>query len=173
MIVYIITNTITQHQYIGKTNNLNKRWYQHKWNAKNGVDTHLYRSIRKYGVEHFTIEVLESQVPVANIDDRERTLIEQYKPHYNMTAGGDGGDTSKSPKFIQAMKKYHSNRTPESYATYGMKGKKLSKACIEAIAKSKHKPTIIEGVEYPSRAAAMKALGISRTQFYRKKYHQP
>jgi hypothetical protein len=41
----------------------------------------------------------------------------------NKTDGGEGGRTADSEKFILSMKKYHSTKTKESYATYGMLGK--------------------------------------------------
>ena len=41
-----------------------------------------------------------------------------------MTKGGDGGDTSNSPNFKQAMILSHKKRKPKDYASYGMLGKK-------------------------------------------------
>jgi hypothetical protein len=67
-----------------------------------------------------------------------------------MTKGGEGGDTSKSPNFIKAIKKQHSNRLPESYASYGMLGKKQSKKFHEAIKKANSYPVVCEGKEFSS-----------------------
>ena len=154
-LLYRITNALNGEFYVGKTQNPPKRWWQHKWNARNGVETHLYRAMRKYGVENFTFTLVDTTLT-------EEQLIERDKPHYNQTKGGDGGDTSNSPKFIESMKKYHSNKPREEYATYGMLGKKMPPEFGEAIRKRKSKPITIEGVEYPSHNTACRELGITR-----------
>tara|TARA_R110002012_G_C11235928_1_gene564704 strand:- start:1 stop:507 length:507 start_codon:yes stop_codon:yes gene_type:complete len=159
--LYRITNTLNGEFYIGKTHNYEKRWWQHCWNAKNGIETHLYRAMRKYGEENFVFAEVDTELT-------EEQLIDKEKPHYNMTAGGDGGDTSSSPKFIQSMKEYHARKTPESYATYGMLGKKQSQKQIEAARKRACRSITIEGVTYPSRMAACEALGISRNTLGRR-----
>ena len=121
MIIYRITNTVNGHFYIGKTTlSIEKRFKKHYYNHKT-LNTHLYRAMRKYGFDSFIIEELSSNVK--NLNEAESKYISELKPHYNMTHGGDGGDTSSSPNFIRAMKEYHTRRTPESYATYGMLGK--------------------------------------------------
>ena len=153
--LYIIRNLLNAEFYVGKTQNPRKRWWQHRWNARAGVETHLYRAMRKYGIENFEFELQDTTLT-------EEELIEELKPHYNMTRGGDGGDTSHSPKFKESMKKYHANKTRESYATYGMKGKKLSPEQCQEIRERKWKPITIEGVTYPSHTHACEALGITR-----------
>ena len=159
--LYRVTNTLNGEFYIGKTHNYEKRWYQHRWNARNGLETHLYRAIRKYGVENFAFTPVDTLLT-------EEELIERDKPHYNMTAGGDGGDISSSQKFIESMKRYHESKTPESYATYGMLGKKQSQKQKDACAKANHRSITIEGVTYPSRLSACQALGISRNTLGRR-----
>ena len=159
--LYRITNTTNGEFYIGKTQEPAKRWWQHRWNARNGVETHLYRAMRKYGEENFTFIMWDTNLT-------EEQAIKQYKPHYNMTKGGDGGDTSHSPKFKESMKKYHARKKPEDYATYGMLGKKLSEEAKRDISKRNSKPITIEGVTYPSRKAAAEALGVSRNTIGRR-----
>jgi group I intron endonuclease len=159
--LYRITNTLNGEFYVGKTHNYKKRWYKHRWNARNGLETHLYRAMRKYGEENFVFTEVDTELT-------EEQLIDKEKPHYNMTAGGDGGDTSSSPKFIQSMKEYHARRTPESYATYGMLGKKTSDRAKKLIGEANSRPITIEGVTYASRMAACEALGIGRTTLGRR-----
>ncbi len=77
--------------------------------------------MRKYGFNNFTIKILEDNV--INLDEAEQKYISEMKPHYNMVAGGTGGDTSSSPNFKKSMKEYHKNKSKDSYATYGMLGK--------------------------------------------------
>lgn len=108
MCIYKITNTINNDCYVGKTKgNFLRRFYIHKRNAKNGMNTHLYHAMRKYGEDNFIIEVLEETGD--NINEREVYWISFIAPRYNMTSGGDGGDTSSSPNYIKGMKNRPTN----------------------------------------------------------------
>ena len=60
-----------------------------------------------------------------------------------MTEGGDGGDTSKSPNFIKAIKEYHANQPRERYATYGMLDKKQTQTAKDKISKNSSKSLLI------------------------------
>lgn len=121
MIIYKITNSVNGKFYIGKTTlTIEERFKKHFYNHKNG-QTHLYRAMRKHGFDSFIIEELESNVK--HLDEAEVKYISELNPHYNMTSGGEGGNTSSSPNFIKAIREVHAKRKPEDYATYGMLGK--------------------------------------------------
>jgi group I intron endonuclease len=161
MIIYQITNKITNEFYIGKTKNPKDRFYKHKYNAiKNKSQAHIHRAMRKYGVDNFTFTLLDEASSGEELNKKEIEWILKLSPKYNMTKGGDGGDTSSSVNYKLAIKKYHNNQPPERYATYGMlgkkhpmKGKSLTKNCC---------PVICEDVEYASVGDAQKAYpGIS------------
>ncbi len=122
--IYKITNKVNKKFYIGYTSkSLEERFARHLYNAFNlNIDYHLYKAMRKNGKDNFYIELIrEGKSKLLEVD-----TISKLKPHYNMTKGGDGGDTSNSINFIKSMKKYHKTKTRESYATYGMLGKKQS-----------------------------------------------
>ena len=120
--IYKIVNNINGHFYIGKTSKtIKERFERHKVNSRYNKQTHLYRAFNKYGIDNFSVELIEDSM-------REEYWIEKLKPHYNMTEGGDGGYTADSPNFIQGMKRYHSNKPRSSYATYGMLGKNQSES---------------------------------------------
>lgn len=167
--VYQITNIITQDSYVGKTKqSLNRRWRKHLLNSKDGK-THLYRAIRKYGISNFRVDIIEeTDAP----DERERFHITTLKPKYNMTCGGDGGDTSSSKNFKKAMKKYHARKPKSEYATYGMLGKKQSETQQAAIKKSNSCPVMCDGVLFESVGKAQESYpGISiRKRLDSKKY---
>lgn len=78
---------------------LEERWTQHI-KASKYFSTYFYKALRLYGPDSFTLEILGE-----GLDAEERFWIEELKPEYNMTKGGDGGDTSKSPAFKEAMKR--------------------------------------------------------------------
>ena len=112
----------------------------------------------KYGVDAFIIEALESEVPEEKLNDREIYWISKLNPHYNMTTGGDGGDMSHSAKWRAANKRHHENRTPESYATYGMLGKKFPDEAKKKVGKANSYPVSIDGVVYESIKKAQEGL---------------
>lgn len=97
--IYKITNTNNGHCYIGQSNNIDKRWKNHKIAAFNindkGYNYPLYRAIRKYGLDSFSFEILE-ECPQDLLNEREIVWIAQIKPEYNQTLGGqDMGIPSK------------------------------------------------------------------------------
>jgi group I intron endonuclease len=142
MIIYKITNKVNGFFYIGKTSkSIEQRFKRHFYNHKKG-NTYLYKSMRKYGFDNFIIETLEE---TPNLNEREMFWINELSPHYNMTKGGDGGDTSKSPNFLKGIK----NRPPPK-PTYGMLGKKQSEKFFNAIKQSNKCPVICEGKLYNS-----------------------
>lgn len=91
--IYKITNDINEKIYIGKTEfSIEKRFKEHCRDAfkERNEKRPLYAAMRKYGIEHFHIEVIEeTDYP----EERETYWIEQYgsfKNGYNATIGGDG-----------------------------------------------------------------------------------
>ena len=56
MYLYQITNLINGKIYIGQTNNITKRWSNHK--SCNSPNTVIAKAIQKYGVENFKFEIL-------------------------------------------------------------------------------------------------------------------
>lgn len=91
--IYQIANDINQKIYIGKTEfSIEKRFKEHCYDAfrENNEKRPLYNAMRKYGVEHFHIELIEE---TDNPEEREIYWIEKkqsFKNGYNATIGGDG-----------------------------------------------------------------------------------
>lgn len=91
--IYKIENDINGKLYIGKTEfSIEKRFKEHLNDAfREGKGKRpLYSAIRKYGIEHFHISLIEETgIP----EEREVYWIEYYgsfKNGYNATLGGDG-----------------------------------------------------------------------------------
>lgn len=105
--------------------------------------------MQKYGKDSFTIEILEVVEP-SEANQKERFWIQKLRPEYNMTEGGEGGDTSKSPNFINSIKLMHENRDSSSYATYGMLGKKMPEEGRKKISKANSFPVVCSGVYFDS-----------------------
>ena len=91
--IYKITNTINGKMYIGKTElTIEKRFQQHCKDSQRDKMSNrpLYKAMRKYGVEFFSIEEIEE---TDSPEEREIYWIEFYgtfKNGYNATMGGDG-----------------------------------------------------------------------------------
>jgi group I intron endonuclease len=118
--IYLITNKETGDTYVGYTSkSLNERFKSHQYAANSGSKTYLHKAMRKYGIDSFTIEKIAD-----GSYNEEIEWIEKLLPSYNLTKGGEGGDTSNSPNFRQAMIVYHSKKHIDEYATFGMLGKK-------------------------------------------------
>lgn len=91
--IYQIINDINNKIYIGKTEfSIDKRFKEHCSDAfkERNEKRPLYFAMRKYGIEHFHIELIEeTDFP----EEREKYWIEQkqsFKKGYNATLGGDG-----------------------------------------------------------------------------------
>ena len=91
--IYKITNTLNGKVYIGKTlGTIERRFAEHCKEAYRDTESHrpLYAAMRKYGVEVFSVALVEE---TNQPEERERFWIETYgsfKNGYNATIGGDG-----------------------------------------------------------------------------------
>lgn len=91
--IYKITNDINDKVYVGQTSGtLEERFKQHKKkiNSDDRKTFPLYNAMRKYGIEHFSIEEIEQ---TDNLQEREQYWIkffDSYNNGYNATLGGDG-----------------------------------------------------------------------------------
>jgi len=123
-IIYKLTNTLTKKSYIGYTSKtVEERFKVHCGSASGGSKTHLHRSMRKHGYHVWDLIVLETNDDNEYLlNERESYHIAQYKnmciPLYNMTEGGEGGDTSKSPNYIEGMKNRR-DMSGENNSMYG------------------------------------------------------
>lgn len=98
--IYKITNDINNKIYIGLTNLQNPadRWKRHLKDYKNATlysKRPLYEAMQKYGIEHFSFQVIEE---TENTAEREKYWINYFRTYigfkdcngYNATLGGDG-----------------------------------------------------------------------------------
>ncbi len=91
--IYQIQNDINNKIYIGKTEfAIQKRFKEHCSDAfkRKNEKRPLYSAMRKYGIEHFHITLIEE---TDNPNEREIYWIEKlqsFKNGYNATTGGDG-----------------------------------------------------------------------------------
>ena len=99
MFVYQITNKINGKIYIGMTNNINKRWSEHKRVREKGqkeFDKPLYKAFRKYGIENFEFIELFNNLELEKAEEKEIELIKEldtlsHDNGYNIATGGRYG----------------------------------------------------------------------------------
>lgn len=93
--IYCITNHVNGKKYIGKTtSSVSKRWKEHcrDYKKERCKDRPLYRAMNKYGIDSFSIEMLE-ECSSKESSGRETYWINEFKTYgngYNATTGGDG-----------------------------------------------------------------------------------
>jgi group I intron endonuclease len=128
--IYRITNNINGKVYIGQSMNIKNRWRQHKYGAfeMNGHCRYLYSAMHKYGINNFSITVIEKLNRNTNLfieDDLnkfEEYFIEKYHSFvddplcngYNLTKGGDHVVMSLTTRQKISEKntgKHHSKKT--------------------------------------------------------------
>ncbi len=95
MFVYLITNTINQKKYVGKSNDPKSRWKSHLCETRTGSEYPVHRALRKYGPGNFRFDVLQQY---ETEDDsycgeifwiaRLNSIIDKWG--YNLTHGGRG-----------------------------------------------------------------------------------
>ena len=120
--IYKITNRKNGKIYIGKTiQTIERRFKDHikafKFKTKNYV-SYLYRAFEKYGIENFSIEVVEEVIfeSESELDSKERYYIKTLNTQdknigYNIQEGEEGGairskEFKPTEKQLKALEKY-------------------------------------------------------------------
>jgi len=128
MEIYKITNIINNKVYIGKNVTCDKNYY--------GSGTHIKNAIKKYGKNNFIKEIIEVCDDYNDLSIKEKYWIKYYQNLgllYNLTEGGDGGDTwTNNPNIEKLKSKFF-------------------------------RPIIIDGVDYQSITEASKILNLERS----------
>ena len=114
MQIYKITNTVNGKIYVGK-DEASRPYYM-------GSGLLLRRALKKYGKENFIKEILEECSDRKTLSDREQWWINHLQCQnptigYNISKGGDGGDTLSSHPDLDIIKDKISHK---------MKSRKLS-----------------------------------------------
>ena len=104
--IYKITNDINNKIYIGQTSTtIEERFNSHKkdMTKRNLEHRPLYNAMNKYGIEHFSIELIE-EVEIKLLGEREKFWIQYFDSYhngYNATLGGDGTISYDYDFFVQ------------------------------------------------------------------------
>ena len=87
--VYQIDNKLTGRKYIGQTNNIERRWNNHasKLTARTHRNINLQNDWHRYGINNFTLSVIEKIDDVSKLRKREKhhmEIIGATSPLYNL-----------------------------------------------------------------------------------------
>lgn len=106
MYIYMIINKVNNKKYIGLTiNPIQKRFYAHKNTALNGGGYYLHSAMRKYGVDNFSIKIIDTAENISVLKEKEKYYIQKYNTFlngYNLTKGGE---FSSNSGFVIALDK--------------------------------------------------------------------
>jgi group I intron endonuclease len=110
MYIYKITNTINKKIYIGKSvENTNSNIISYY-----GSGVLIARAIEKYGIDMFNKEIIDECKNNSELCEREKYWISYYNSTdrtigYNISNGGDGGDTLSNHPELNLIKEKISN----------------------------------------------------------------
>lgn len=117
--IYLITNNINGKRYVGLSNNVRRRFLEHRTpkNLKSKT-TVLARAFRKHGIENFSFILLEAVKNITELADKEQEWIKTLNPEYNMNEGGLGNKGFTLSEEAKAVLRNHgkiqwNNKTDE------------------------------------------------------------
>lgn len=145
--IYKTTNLINQKVYIGKHQSFK---YDPKYFGSGKI---LGRAIKKYGIENFINEIIDTADTEEELNEKEKHYIEYYKSLYdkncyNIANGGDGGDVFKyqTPESKQQFRDKMTIINKKRCNTEGFK-RKISKATSKRYSDEKERKLHAEKVK--------------------------
>ncbi len=172
--IYAHINKINNKRYIGQAKDVGDRWKYE--GIKYKTCPRFWSAIQHYGWNNFQHIILEE---TDNLDEREKYWISYYdttnpEKGYNLTLGGTGGDIfstlskEKQDEWREKCRKANEERGKQWH-------EKLSEAQKKAWAEGRRTKGLNEagsktvrcvetGIEYPSCAEAMQAMGKPRNR---------
>ena len=137
--IYFIINKVTNERYVGQTTNLSRRKNEHfsKLNDNSHPNVKLQNAWNKYGETNFIFEKIQyDNISKDELNREEIKYIEQYDSYnngYNLTLGGDGGDTRSKLNFDQFCFAYFGNQRYDGMTNRTGQFLGVDSACIAAI----------------------------------------
>jgi group I intron endonuclease len=145
--IYRLSSSECEQKYIGLTKYWpERRFKQHKNSARKGSNKLIDKAIRRYGVETFSLDIVESQVPFSELSEREIHYIKDFNtraPHgLNTSAGGQLGGCRGISSEVNGV----------SYKSITEAGKAIEKETNGAVRWYSAESRIRNGEEMPERA---------------------
>ena len=150
--VYLLINKITNDLYVGSSINLSRRMGIHFYNANSTKLTNIIitRAMRKYGLENFSLAILEfCNRDLNNCIKLEQKWIEYYNPKYNILkiAGNSSGFKHSEETIIKLKKTLSKENHPKfGYTTSAETKKAISDANKEFYLTHSHPSKGLKGI---------------------------
>jgi group I intron endonuclease len=130
-------NLVNGNKYIGSSVQLDKRFRVHL-SKIDSSNLHLYKALKKYGLNNFAFLILQYCEPVANLClGLEQNFLDMYKPAYNtLKVAGSSQGFKHSSKTIAKLKKMHAK---ELHPRFGIKASEEQKALMSLSLKKYYK----------------------------------
>lgn len=130
-IIYKFTNKANNKAYIGLTcRDFDVRKYEHIYESQIDSKFKFHQAIRKYTIDGFTWEILESNIfTIKEANEREMyyiQLFDTYKNGYNMTKGGGGREDYFFSKIARERMRQAKLGTTRSQESKDKQSKKLT-----------------------------------------------
>ncbi len=170
--IYLTTNLCNGKRYIGQTKRSPTSTYF-------GSGKAIRKALKKYGAKNFTREILVYAFSKSDLDFLEEHFIREFNatderswynisPAPNVTSGFAGKRQSEKQKAIAAefgRNRPATERMRENASRVGklprtVKQSEASKLKAKRMGDANAQPVVVNGIEYPSKTAACKALNI-------------
>jgi group I intron endonuclease len=128
--VYVVTNTVTQEQYVGQTRQkIQRRWNCHVNTANSSVAKKylLAQAIQQYGRDAFAVEEAFVAFDADALNNAEIACIAELSPVYNITKGGAGHRVVKA---AESVRQARSERMKRQWADPAWRSKQVAKLKI-------------------------------------------
>ena len=141
--IYFIINKITGERYVGQTTNFVRRKNEHlsQLKDKTHINKKLQNAWNKYGENNFIIEKIQyDNISKEELNNEEIKYIKQYDSYnngYNLTIGGDGGNTRSKLNFEQFCFAYFGNKKYDGMTNRTGKYLGVDSSCIASIKNEK------------------------------------
>lgn len=141
--IYFIINKITGERYVGQTTNFVRRKNEHlsQLKDKTHINKKLQNAWNKYGENNFIVEKIQyDNISKEELNNEEIKYIKQYDSYnngYNLTIGGDGGDTRSKLNFEQFCFAYFGNKKYNGMTNRTGKYLGVDSSCIASIKNEK------------------------------------
>ena len=129
--LYKITNQLNNKVYIGQTVDIHRRRHAHQSYAKNPERTcqYIHRAMSKYGVENFTLDIIDFGLDKHQADCLEINYIIQFDSRnpekgYNFKPGGKTWDDNFRQIMSEKHKQYYVDH-PEKREEISIQFKKM------------------------------------------------
>lgn len=138
--IYKIINKVTNEKYVGQTTNFSRRIEDHLYKLRNNkhINPKLQASWNKYGEENFLItkEAFDLTKEELNKKEKEEIIKEDsYNHGFNLTYGGDGGNTRGNLTFEDFCFIYFGNKKYAGMTNRTAKFKGIDSSTVSSIAR--------------------------------------